>query len=172
MFAIFPTFTDSLGASVSSVPFDEALNPREILHGNLIQTQIKNGSISSRSLALFVFMVSLFYKTKMNLFDLLFIAYGIVCLQFFPTFIDSLGPSVSSVPFDEALNPRVILHGNLIQTQIKKGSISSRSLTLFVFYVLNLFLNTKMSLFVLLFTAYGIVCLQFLQPSLIHWAQE
>ena len=57
-----------------------------------------------------------------------------LCLHFFPTFIDSLGSSVSSVPFDEALNPRVILHGNPIQIQIKNGSISSRSLTLFVFY--------------------------------------
>ena len=70
----------------------------------------------------------------MNLFVLLFTAYGIVCWQFFPTFIDSLGSSVSSVPFDEALNPRVILHGNPIQTHIKKVSISSRSLTLSVFY--------------------------------------
>ena len=70
----------------------------------------------------------------MNLFVLLFTAYGIVCLQFFPTFTDSLGSSVSYVPFDEALNPRVILHGNPIQTQIKIGSISSRGLTLFIFY--------------------------------------
>ena len=70
----------------------------------------------------------------MNLFVLLFTAYGIVCLHFFPTFLDSLSSSVSSVPFDDALNPRVILHGNPIQTQIKNGSISSRSLTLFVFY--------------------------------------
>ena len=64
-------------------------------------------------------MLNLFLKTKMNLFVLLFTAYGIVCLHFFPTFIDSLGSSVRSVPFDEALNPRVILHGNPIQTQIK-----------------------------------------------------
>ena len=70
----------------------------------------------------------------MTLFVLLFTAYGILCLQFFPTFLDSLGSSVTSVPFDEALNPRVILHGNPIQIQIKNGSISSRSLTLFVFY--------------------------------------
>ena len=70
----------------------------------------------------------------MTLFVLLFTAFGILCLQFFPTFLDSLGSSVTSVPFDEALNPRVILHGNPIQTQIKNGSISSRCLTLFVFY--------------------------------------
>ena len=84
-------------------------------------------------------MVNLFTNTKMNLSVLLFTAYGTVCLQIFPTFIDSLGSSVSSVPFDEALNPRVILHGNLIQTHIKNGSISSRSLTLFVFFVKSFF---------------------------------
>ena len=86
-------------------------------------------------------MVNLFTNTKMNLFVLLFTAYGVVCLQFFPTFIDSLGSSVSSVPFDEALNPRVILHGNIIQTQIKNGSISSRSLPLFVFHGKSFFKN-------------------------------
>ena len=75
----------------------------------------------------------------MNLFVLLFTAYEIVCLQFFPNFIDSLGSNVSSVPFDQALNPRVILCGNTIQTQIKNGSISSRSLTLFVFYGISFF---------------------------------
>ena len=75
----------------------------------------------------------------MSLFVLLFTAYGIVCLQFVPTFTDSLGSSVSYVPFDEALNPRVILHGNPIQTQIKNGSISSRSLNLFVFYGISFF---------------------------------
>ena len=130
----FPTFINSLGSSVSSVSFVEALNPRVILHGNIIQTQIKNGSISSRSLPLFVFHGKSFLKIKKNLFVSLFTANGIVCLQFFPTFTDSLGSSASSVPFDEALNPRVILHGNPIQTQIKNGSIASRKLTLFVFY--------------------------------------
>ena len=34
-----------------------------------------------------------------------------------------------------AQNPRVILHGNPIQTQKENGSISSRNLTLFVFYM-------------------------------------
>ena len=86
-------------------------------------------------------MVNLFSNIKMNLFVLLFTAYGIVCLHFSPTFMDSWGSSVSSVPFDEALNPRVILHGNLIQTQIKNGSISSRSLTLFVSYAKSFFKN-------------------------------
>ena len=70
----------------------------------------------------------------MNLFVLIFTAYGIVCLQFFPTFTDSLGSSVSSIPFDGSLNPRVNLNGNPNQTKTKNGSISSRSLTLFVFY--------------------------------------
>ena len=74
-------------------------------------------------------MVSLFLKIKKNLFVSLFTANGIVCLQFFPTFTDSLGSSVRSVPFDETLNPRVILHGNPIQAQIENGTISSKSLT-------------------------------------------
>ena len=64
-------------------------------------------------------MVNLFLNTKLNLFVFLFTAYTIVCLQFFPTFIDSLGSIVSSIHFDEALNPRVILQGNPIQTKLK-----------------------------------------------------
>ena len=79
-------------------------------------------------------MVSLFLNTKKNLFVSLFTANGIVCLQFFPTFTASLGSSVRSVPFDETLNTRVILHGNPIQTQIKNGTISSKNFNLFVFY--------------------------------------